>query len=151
VKLNTSQFRLWKCAGLFVVIGAVVLLWQFDPAARRVRLRYPTATIADCYEQPWLMPAFMRATHPSAADLYDGTYLSISISDRDVDLNDFNDIPFFDLVLTRCRLSDLTPVAGMHLGNRGIFFHDCDLSAVPSSQIGAVADTHHSTFPIGGP
>ena len=136
---------------LLIAIILLAVAWTFDPVAWRVRWRFSNVSVTDCQDYGWLLPGFLHSHWTSATDLYDGTYLSIELSDQSVDLSQFLDVPFFLLVLNHCKVSDLAPTDAMHLGNRGIIFRDCDLRGVPPSRLGAVRDAQHVSFSIGGP
>ena len=128
---------------------ALVVAWLFDPVAWLVRVRFPSATVSDFHAYRWILPGFLHSRVTPPNDCYDGTYLDVELSDRRVDLNRFRDVPFFLLVLNRCTVADLGPVDEMHLGNRGIYFKDCDLSA--TSAAGRFEDPKHVTFGINAP
>jgi hypothetical protein len=119
---------------------------MFDPIAWRVRFRFPSATVSDCHDYYWLLPGFLHSRVIPTDDLYDGTYLRVELSDQTVDLNQFRDVPFFLLVLNHCRITDLSPINDMHLGNRGISLHDCDVRT--TSAAGRLSDPRHATYSI---
>lgn len=134
---------------LFIIVASVIGLalgWTFDPLVWRVRLRYPSANITDCHEYGFFAPAFLHSRITTADDLYDGAYLHIEISDKSVDLNQFRDVPFFFLVLKRCKLTDIRLIQDTQLGHRGIWFQDCDLSAIHDLPFRGIADTRHVTL-----
>ena len=137
---------------LLPLAAAYTALWSYDPVVTTVRQRFPSAVVRDYTDYRWLIPPFLRPRFAAATDpLLDGSYLRVELSDQTVDLQQFIDVPFFILILTRCHVSDLTPVDAMHLGNRSILLRDCDLTGVPASRLNAVAYTRRCSFQIGGP
>jgi hypothetical protein len=123
---------------------------MFDPVAWRVRLRFPSVSVSDCHDSYWLLPGFLHShVRPSTGDLYDGAYLRVELSEQTVDLNQLRDVPFFLLVLDHCKVTDLSPIDEMHLGNRCIMFKDCDLSATSAAQ--RLSAPLHATYSINAP
>ena len=141
---------IWKRPWLrWTIILTLVAVWMIDPVAWRVRLRFPSVSVSDCHDYYWLLPGFLHSRVHPANDLYDGSYLHVELSDQTVDLNQLRDVPFFLLVLNHCRVTDLSPIDHMHLGNRSIAFKDCDLSA--TSAAARLADSQHATYTINAP
>ena len=125
---------------VWIVAGVIVFLiiWTFDPNAWRVRSRFPSAKIIDCYDYGWLVPAFLHSSWIPAHDLYEGKYLEIDLSDTTVDLRQFDDIPFFLIGLDHCRVTNLPSLPLGYDTHRDILFHDCDLSGVPPYQLSKI-------------
>lgn len=137
---------------LLLLVAAYGSLWSYDPVVARVRQRFPAAVIHDDGSYRWLVPPVLRSRVEAAEDpLLDGTYLRIELSDQTVDLHQLIDVPFYLVILTRCRVPDLSPVDAMHLGNRSIQFRACDLADALRPKTDGLYRTPSGDLAIGGP
>jgi hypothetical protein len=79
-------------------------------------------------------------------DLYEGEYLLIQISGTTVDLRQFNDVPYFLIVLVNCTVTDMPFPISAYGVHQHILFHDCDLSGVPHSRLSVIYRSPNATL-----
>jgi hypothetical protein len=131
----------------WIIVGliAFALVWSYDPNTWRIRSRFPTAKVTDCYDYGLLVPAFLHAAWIPRNDLYEGYYLEIQISGTTVDLRQFHDIPFFLISLDHCKVTNLPSPPLTYESHRDVLFHDCDFSGLPASELTALTFPKDST------
>lgn len=152
MSLVKKQVKPKKVLALCIAFIAIALLWTFDPNVWRVRSRFPSAVIHDWNDFGWLLPGFLHSWEPFSHGLYEGRYLDIEITNKDVDIIKLADVPFVVLSFSHCKVTGLENLDRMRIGNnRSISLRDCDVSGNPSSVIRGVPDPHHATYEIGGP